>query len=331
MSQEYNWKEIIQKISIQLKERQGILAKRVIAASSVGLVALFFIVLGAELLRSGYISSHFSNSAPLLMVGATAMVVLSTIVTILLTARLDIEEVVWLDSFFDGEELSPKESMMIAKGLFWDWAYLRFKIFYRYYLWMVIVSIIVFTIWLQVFVFSGFKEVILLGIQIAISFIVFIGGGLLLVLLVRSTKIKTRYAPFLFLDRFNSRVKKSSTFWKDFFKDLESLNNIGGSEAFKKRLALGLGSDVAMQTIEGVADLVQMGVAIGTQKMPGILGPIVRAGTTTTVRAVAEVGHRNVHFAKLTLDSIFYRMASRELYGERVVNEYVYSLKESSD
>ena len=149
-----------------------------------------------------------------------------------------------------------------------------------------------------------------------------------LVLWQRYMKIKLSYAPFLFLDRFKGGLVQSSDFWKDFFRELKTLNNISKDETFKKNIMFEIGGDVAMQLVEYIAGQIQRGFMLASQALPPVAGAVVSSLGTTAARGAAEVGHRIVIFAKLSARYVLYSYAFQAVHGRKSeINEYIYSLK----
>jgi hypothetical protein len=166
-----------------------------------------------------------------------------------------IEQVVWLDSYFDGKKLTPQESWKIAKKLYVPWGKLQIKLFFRYYVWIIISAIAsVVIVWNILLKFIDFiSESTLLTLSAIMVAII----GISLILITRYVKIKLSYAPFIFLDMYQGET--SSSFWKEFFTELNQLNIVSKDQSFKKNVLLEIGADAAVtREIEKVAIFMQL-------------------------------------------------------------------------
>jgi hypothetical protein len=152
-----SWNEIFKEIGIQLRQRSGLLTKRVLFISAPAL--LFFLIIRIVLrmpnisswLRSSDISTQIEG-----VYFGTFIIIILAITTMIAMAISKVEQTIWLDSYFDGKNLLPQESLHIAKKLFFAWSRLQRKLFIRYYIWIVISIIAVFIVGIYVFVISNF-------------------------------------------------------------------------------------------------------------------------------------------------------------------------------
>jgi hypothetical protein len=261
-------------------------------------------------------------------VWGTLAVIVVLFISIILMSILKIEQAIWLDSHFDGKQLTPQESWRIAKKLYWAWSYLQFKLFYRYYLWTVLLIV-------AGFVFGGYlianSELLNTTSQLVGVVIFLYIFALCVSTLVwsRYLKIKLCYVPFLFLDRYHRESVHSSKFWGEFFEELRKLNEVSKGKSFKKNVMLELGADLGMSYVEYIAAHMQAGFEIVGSQLPSVPGAIVASAGTILIRAGAEVAHRIIMFAKLTGRYVLYRYAFQNLHNKpHHVNEYIYSLKD---
>ncbi len=304
-----SWTEIFKEIGIQLKTRSGLLTRRVLWISSPALLFLLIlrIIAGLPNFRSWLQGFDMSLQIDMVYTGTLVLVVL-VISTIIMTAISKIEQTVWLDSYFDGKNLTPQESWKIAKRLYIPWCKLQSKLFFRYYVWIVVTIIALF--FSAIFFTSNFARSLPGNfIMIGWSSLIII-GGITLVILTRYFKLKLSYAPFIFLDKYTGDT--SPEFWKEFFIELETLNKASEGESFKKNVMLEIGADVAVSLTQFIA-----------QRMTAVLGPT--AGIF--LLAGKEVAIRIIYYAKKTGQYVLYRFAFKTIHGDtHYVNEYIYNL-----
>lgn len=133
--------------------------------------------------------------------------------------------------------------------------------------------------------------------------------------------------PFLFLDRYNKELARTSSFWKDFFHELRDLHKISRGEVFRKNVALELGADVTISITQHIASKMQSGFNTAASVMPVAGGALFSSVGLITTMGASEIANRVILFAKYTGRCVLYNFAFKELHGEeRVVNEYIYSL-----
>ncbi len=326
-----SWAEIFQNIGVQLHKRSGMLAKKVLKASAFGLAAIFVISLFGRLFNLGIFDKFFIDKSnfigiPIFLYGTISLIVV-IIVTIILMTLVKIEQVVWLDSYFDGKNLTPEESWKIAKKFYWGWSYLQFKLFYRYYLWVILAALILLPSWFYIFALSDFAKNV--GVIVIFSPIIFIGGFVGLVLWQRYMKIKLSFTPFLFMDRYKGGAVQSSHFWHDFFEEMKRLNEINKDDSFKKNALLEIGADIAVTIEQHIIAQIQRGFSMAAGVLPSVPGAVAGALGDTAAVAAGEVAYRIIMFGKLAGRQVLYNFAFKTLRGqEREVNEYIYSLKD---
>ncbi|MEN9622130.1 MAG: hypothetical protein RLZZ67_564 [Candidatus Parcubacteria bacterium] len=305
-----SWNEIFREIGIQMNRRSGLLTKRVLWISAPALVFFFIIRLISNVPSMSSWLRDLDVSAQVEIVYLiTAVTIVLAISTIITTALSKVEQTIWLDSYFDGKNLTPQESWKIAKKLYFPWGYLQRKLFYRYYVWIILSIFVVFVLGIYVLVISDFGRMLPENITMIAWSSYIIISGITLVVWTRYLKIKLSYAPFLFLDRYAGKAQ--SGFWQDFFIELDKLNKVSSGESFKKNVMLELGADTAISLVEYI-----------TLKMAGVGVPSI------ALLAGREAGYRIVYFAKMTGKYVLYRYAFKTVYGNtHQVNEYIYNLK----
>ena len=231
-----SWDEIFQEIGKQLRARSELLTKRVLKISLPALAILFLIQ-----------------------------------VFIFMTI-FKIEEAIWLDSYFDKVNLTPEESQRISKRLYGGWCSLQYKIFYRYYLWVILAIVALLYSWIYIIVISDFGKSLPPEFTQILSSTLFIGGGIGIIFWIRYLKIKLSYVPFLFLDRYDANLAGSSKFWSEFFNELNQLNIVSKGNSFKKNVMIELGGDVAMTLVEYIAQRIQIGFNVAGLALSGVAG-----------------------------------------------------------
>lgn len=319
------WNIIFQEIGKQLHARSGLLAKRVLLISIPALIIIFLIQLFARTSTQ----SSFGNISIQLFISGVLTVVVVLFITVILNSILKIEQVIWLDSYFDGKNLTPKESWRIARKLYWAWSYLQFKLFYRYYLWVTLAVIGVCVLGFYIFAISDFAKSASGGMLGLLAFLFIVILGSTAILSTRYLKIKLSYVPFIFLDRYHGGSVHSSAFWNGFFNEMSELNKLSRGDSFNKNVMLELGADVAMTVVEHVAGQLQYGFELAGGVLPSHAGAVVAAVGTTATRGLAEVGHRIILFAKLTGRYVLYRYAFQKMHNKgHHINEYIYGLKD---
>lgn len=328
-----SWNEIFQEIGKQLHVRSGLLTKRVLLTSAPALIILFIIQLFAQLSKTSSWFSQpndaFDQLSIQVIFWGTLSVIIVLFITVILMSILKIEQIIWLNSYFDGKKLTPQESWRIARKLYWAWSYLQFKLFYRYYLWVVLSAVGSFVLWSYCFIFSDFAKFFSSGLVGFLSavFIIIIGIGL--VVWNRFLKIRLSYVPFLFLDRYQPEKAYSPKFWNEFFNESRELINVSKGESFKKNVMMEIGGDVALTFVNHIAGQIQTGFVLTSRVLPPVAGAVLEAVGTTASRAAGEVAYRVIYFAKLTGHSLLYHYAFKNIHGkDSVINEYIYSLKD---
>ena len=324
-----SWDEIFQEIGKQLRARSELLTKRVLKISLPALAILFLIQLFGRLSQfntnpsEAFLQLQISS----ILFGSITLVIVIVFMIIFMTI-FKIEEAIWLDSYFDKVNLTPEESQRISKRLYGGWCSLQYKIFYRYYLWVILAIVALLYSWIYIIVISDFGKSLPPEFTQILSSTLFIGGGIGIIFWIRYLKIKLSYVPFLFLDRYDANLAGSSKFWSEFFNELNQLNIVSKGNSFKKNVMIELGGDVAMTLVEYIAQRIQIGFNVAGLALSGVAGAVVGASGYTVTRGAVEVAQRVIMFAKLTGKCVLYRYAYKNIHGEtHHINEYVYSLK----
>jgi len=281
------YKDLFQNINSQLSQRAGLLAKRVLL---VGWPALIFIVLDSIF--------KFNNQT------SFSILFFILIYAVILGHIFSTEKIIWIDSYFDGKNLQPKESFLIAKKLFWPTTSLRFLLFFRYFLFPFILYVSLWPIFLlnQDITFCGMMVYFwpLLGLGILALYWLYID-------------IKLRYIWFIFLDNYG----KSDFSYKNLFKQMNELNQVNKLDSFKKSLAVNLGADF-------VENLIQFPLF---KRISSIFRKS-EGGTNNVVSTYSSgfIGEMS-RLAKIVANYVLYRYSREQLYKEpQIINENIYSL-----
>ncbi|MBI2410155.1 hypothetical protein HYV30_03910 [Candidatus Kaiserbacteria bacterium] len=324
MEQQIRWGDIFENIGVQLHRRSGMLVRKVLWASAFGFAAVFVLSLMSQLLSFDVLYQSGMINISSLVYGLVILIVVIIITSILMTL-VKIEQVVWLNSYFEGKDLTPKESRTIAVRLFGGWIQLQFRLFYRYYLWPLAAAVATVVSWLYIFAVS--KWVRDPDAVAILSTVMFIGGLVGIVLWQRYLKLKLSFAPFLFLNIYKRNA--SPRFWSDFFKEMRRLNEVNKDDSFRKNVMLEIGGDIAVTIEQYVISRVKIGFSTGAAILPSVPGALASALSNTASMAAGEIAYRVIMFGKLAGRQVMYDFAMRKLHGVgREPNEYIYSLKD---
>lgn len=296
----------------QLAQRQSLFSKRLLflfLPPSIIYGTLFF-------LAKNYINEHTRDTNPELFKIVIIVFPIVAIITILYVAVIytvfGAEKRIWIDSYFDGKNLSGSQSWRIARRLFWSILTFNFSIWLRFYFipMILIAAFFVFAWWLLLtssFVNSNVYLQIILLLSPFLSLFSFPVYYYLI-------KTKLRFAPFLFLDTYGPTFS-----YKEYFNTLKELNKASGSDSFKKALFLNLGTDVVNSVFEVTIDAM-----ISSLPKAGKIGEAVEQ----TGRAFAGESIQQVtDFGKMAGFYLLYKIARKQLYGEEQrINEYLYKL-----
>jgi len=156
-----SWNEIFREIGIQMNKRSGLLTQRVLWISAPALVFFFLIRLISNIpSTSSWLRGLDVSDQIEIVYLMTASVIILAITTMVTMAISKVEQTIWLDSYFDSKNLTPQESWKIAKKLYFPWGYLQRKLFYRYYIWIILSILAVFALGIYAFVVSDFGRML---------------------------------------------------------------------------------------------------------------------------------------------------------------------------
>ncbi len=222
-----------------------------------------------------------------------------------------IEKVIWIDSFFDKENISDKESFTIAKNIFIPVMKIKIKLFFNYYFMGF------------VFYFGVIVICFLVGIKQNIEFLVIVSiadlvvvGPIALYVYFYYLDIKLRYFWFIYLDQYGTSSFSYSKIKDEMFK----LNAISKGESYKKILIMNFG----ISSVNAIVNVVVSALVSNLEKLGGFEGA---AGQS--IKFFSEEYFNQVDsIGKLLTKYLLYRHARAELYPEQqIVNERLYLLK----
>lgn len=307
MNQQTSYGDIIKTISEQISSRKGILISRSLIVAMPLVIAFILLTSGEDILPNGSseftIQLYYAVTAILVVVGALWTVVMSRI--------FRVERAIWIDSYFDGVDLTNKQSWKIARRLFWPNVILSLNVFLRYYLWIPILWIVI-TIGIGGLISAGIIE---FSVGLYIGIIVAIPVSI--VLYSFYVKMRLRYLIFTFLDLYGSPEFSYSTV----FKRSVAINKVTKGDAFRKTLVTMFGSE-ALEFLATSA--VSTSIRLSTSQMGGA-GKV--AGEAAGF-AASEIAATLRSYAQDVTYYIYYQAGRSALYGvdQRIVNQQVYRL-----
>jgi len=305
-----SYKEMLEEVGNQLKLRRSLLIRRTLFVIWPWILFVVSLLLSYGLEQAGTITVETSKLymlLSLLVLGSFAL-----IYTAIARAIFSIEKHIWLDSYFDGKNLDQKASWRIAKKLFWPIFCLKLRLLWKFYL-------LPMTIYVVAVGFVGYAAYSLpleeRGWPVLIFVIILFGGPIPIWFYNRFyLGFKTKFARFLFLDSY-----KHNFSYKDFFEELEKLNNINKKEMFKKTLLTYFGAD-SLHTISQIT-------ISSIQKGINRLGRVGKVTGALTKPVLDELSRQAVHFGEIAAIYLLYRLARLSLHQkEQEVNNYIYNL-----
>lgn len=269
------YKEIISTIGAQLNLRKKTLMWRTFIIVWPALLAIGIGYLGVQAMGKEAFTSLLL-SAPYIYVAVT-YVIFALIYSWFFTFVFETEKNIWIDSFFDKRELTPDQSSKISKKLFKQTIHFRVRMFFKYQL--LIQLLVLLFIASIIFVFT--KGATILSLDPVMSTVNIIGSFsiasnmvlpivigyfvvLLAVILVLSyyVRIKTRYSWFIFLDHVTLQAMPRDVFLI-VVTEMNALNEVSKTEAFKKALILNLGTDAVGSIVSATTTAIVGAVSIG--------------------------------------------------------------------
>lgn len=304
------YKEIVKEIGRHIWERKGILARRVWFIIWPGLLAIILIDLG-------YSYAHGSEipRSPLLFWIGFSFSIYAFFHILTATFIFMIEKRIWADSYFDGQNLSPKQSWVLAKKLFFPMTRLGLETIRYFPAFPISIALLIAVILGQFSLAiyppidalmrsSRFIENTYIIVVLSIIFI------LIVILVVLSLKL--RYLLFIFLDKY----QKKGTNYKEIYAELRILNKVSEGELFNKALVAYFGTEAVSAILQEITDILLDSLFRAT----GIFGQAAKAYKTRYIREAKS-------FAQIIAFYLLYREARALQYGERQhINQNLYSI-----
>lgn len=293
-----NYREILQEIGRQLKNRKKVLIKRILTILWPIFVIIFLLYFMKDLARL-FGGANFFYIFILWLVFSVIYIVIIRII-------FHTEKIIWVNSYFDGKNIESRTSWHIAKKLFWPSAWLWIQLFIRFLLLPLLI----------IFILYSLEENILSLISKNLAGIIYFTGSLIILVYVYYyVRIKLRYIWFLFIDLYGA----DGFSYKRLFQEMKKLNAVNKQESFKKTLVVYFGSDLFNVIVRSISRNIGEGLGVfgGGGKLVGGLVEVVGKETSRQVTSLARI----------TSNCILYRFARDYLYNEpQKINEYIYSL-----
>jgi hypothetical protein len=306
--QSTNYKDLMVEAGKQLGLRKKDIFKRVI------LTTWPMIIFGlAVVLTSFYYQSHqdiWNDYALLVYVGIFCWAVFAILYGAVIRTIFSMEKRIWIDSFFDGKNLSSSQSWHIATKLFFPSIIFRIKLFIRYY---AIVWVLYFVL-IAGIIISATKN---LGMPWWTFPIIILGFPVLMWIYSHYyLQAYLRFVWWLFLDTYGS----TNSSFSNIIIEMNKLNDISKGDSFKKALIAEVGSDSITIIANTATESILTGFSAFNEKAGAIISSVVKI-------PAQEMASQSSDFAKLSAIFLLYRKA-RELYGEsaQLINEKLYSL-----
>ncbi|MEI6553216.1 MAG: hypothetical protein WCO09_01485 [bacterium] len=248
-------------------------------------------------------------------------IVLAWIYISIVSFIFEIEKRIWIDSFFDGKEMPPAKSWKLSKKLLWPAVVFRFRLFVKYTLLPLVISLVVLGI-VAFGIYNTLQTVIfdqnLLYTYIAIGVLDIIIYNIYLYYL----RIKLRFSWFVFLDTY----KGGSVDTGAVLEKMITMNKTAKSEGFKKALVVAIGTDSFGAIMKSAVSIMSQGIGTVATKIPGIGDAGKMVGDLTQAYG-QELAQQVASYAQIAGIYLLYIVAHKETYGtEQEVNDYVYNL-----
>ncbi len=307
MDQQLSYAEIFKTISKQVSLRKGNLSKRALMVGLPLIVPFVFLVNADDLLPK-----VISESAESLYYIVVSVFIGLGLLWAGVTSRIfRVERAIWIDSYFDGVNLTGKQSWKIASKLFWSNVALSLNVFLRYYLWLLV---------LWIFLIVGFSFLLRAdAITFSVWWYMGIVVGIPTSFLVYSfyVKIRLRYLIFSFLDLYGTPEFS----YRAVFKGAVAINKVTKGDSFQKTLVIMFGSEV----VEFLAtSAVNSSMRWSVSRMGGVgkaAGDVAGFATSQVAVALRSYTQDITYYA-------YYRAGRSLLYGgvNQAVNYQVYRL-----
>lgn len=291
---------ILQEIGRQMSRRKRDLFKRILLISWPLMILGGFLYVTNE---NGWLNLQLQSATVQTWVIGGVILGLLVLYYIFVSFIVSIEKRLWIDSAFDNKFIESSDSWRIAWKLSPPVIGFCSQILLRY----IFPPVIIFgTLFASFFMF---------GMSVKVFEILFISLVVAAFIFFYLLKIRLRFAAFLFLDMYDPAKYSHLAL----FAEMKKLNEMSGSDGFKKALILNLGTDTVRIITSYVLDII-MGGMDSLGKAGGFAGAMIRP--------LAEESRRQIiSFANLVAIYILYREARALMYNEpQKMNNYIYSL-----
>ena len=302
------YKTIIEEIGNHLLERKKTLAKRVLFITWPWIIGIPTLII----LMTVMMINTDNTSVIYLTLGLSVIMLVFALPWVLITTFLfAIEKRIWIDSYFDGKDLSPKESWKLSKKLFKP----TIKLFlftvkkYPLLLWPILYAII----FIVLVKFQWFVYFIENNEELAGIFLIFIPFVLVTGIIYAIVILKLRFIYFVFLDHYGKRDFS----FEEVLDESLLLNKVRGREQLRKILTTyaGVHSLGALVNMVNSTLLNRLGKYVGK----AIIAPI-RIYTSMYIKEASS-------FAKIIAWYLIYKKALKVFIGvEHRVNKHLYQL-----
>lgn len=304
------YKEMLAEAANQMQQRAGLLSKRVFLVIW-PLLILIGILSVASLLSYEAIEKYIEMIPFFWGVGFLGFLFLFAICYgVIMGMIFHTEKIIWIDSYFDGRNLTPEQSWRIAKRLFVSTLKLSMVVILRYCLpALLLLGVgILLLMPLSGYIKTGSEAAIFWG-GISIASLFLIPVAYLYVI-----SIKLRFMWFLFLDTYGTGIS-----WHDFFAELKKLNSVAKSDSVVKTIV----ADFGAGTVSGIASMLMGGVQQGIGQLgPGahIAGEIMGTYTSSVTNEMTSLGRSAAVY-------LLYCYAREQLHHTpQHINEALYKL-----
>ena len=315
------YKAIIGEIGNHLLERKKTLAKRVLFISWPWIIG----IPGLIILTTLMMINTDNTSVIYLTLGLSVIMLVFALPWVLITTFLfAIEKRIWIDSYFDGKDLSPKESWKLSKKLFKPTIKLFLFIVKKYplLLWPVLYTII----FVVLFKFQWFVYFLENNEELAGIFLVFVPFVLVSGIIYAIVILKLRFIYFVFLDHYGKRDFS----FEEVLDETIRLNKVGGKEQLKKVLVtyVGVHSLGALVNMVNSALLNRLERIIGRSYAGKAIKDYVGKAVTAPIRIYTSMYIKEASsFAKIIAWYVIYKKALKISIGvEHRVNKNLYQL-----
>jgi predicted membrane protein len=306
-----SYNQVVDEIVAQIKSRSKDILKRALVVVWPYLI-LFVLVFA-------YVFSGLRESVenyPTLLATFLAFFVLWLLFSIIYSSVIrilfELEKVIWIDSYFDKKNLKSKNSILVAKKLFWLAAGKKVQLFFQFYF-IPITLYVLLMIW-GLYMMSSEQNLIGSSANIVFWIIVFGGLGFNFVYFYY-LDIKLRYFWFIFLDYYGS--DKFS--YRKIIKETKKLGKVNEDKIFKKTFFLLFGADALNQLSRSITNTIV--------KQLGSFG----TGANATGKAMKtysdEVLYQITSLSKITAKYVFYLHARKKSgLAKYHINHNIYNI-----